>query len=341
MSVEAIRKDFEEKLSKVTSLQDLESLRVAFLGKNGVLTQQMKQIANLPVEEKKAFGASVNQVKQIVEENLSSLKSELEDKELDAKVANEKIDITLTPRTFATGKEHPISKVISDVKEIFAYMGFDVADGPDLEDDWHNFTALNFPENHPARHMHDTFYVDGTRDDVLRTHTSSVQIRHMQNNKPPYKIISVGRVYRSDDDATHTPMFHQIEGLYIDKDVNMGHMKYCLETFLKLFFDVKEAPIRMRPHFFPFTEPSAEVDVKCDRSDKKEIKIGEGNDWLEILGCGMVHPNVLKNVGVDPDVYQGFAFGMGVDRLTMLKYNISDLRSFFNNDLRWLQHYGF
>ncbi len=341
MSIEAIRKDFEEKITKVNSLQDLESMRISFLGKSGILTEQMKHIANLPVEEKKSFGASVNQLKEVISQKIDSLKSNLEDAELNQKLANESIDITINPRDYKVGKLHPIAKVISDVKEIFAYMGFEVAEGPDLEDDWHNFTALNLPANHPARQMHDTFYVDGTDGDVLRTHTSNVQIRHMQNNKPPHKVISLGRVYRSDDDATHTPMFHQIECLYIDKGVTMGHMKNTIETFLKLFFDVKEAPIRLRPSFFPFTEPSIEADVKCDRSNKNEIKIGQGNDWLEILGCGMVHPNVLKNVGIDPNEYQGFAFGIGLDRITMLKYNIPDLRSMFENDLRWLKHYGF
>ncbi len=341
MSIEAIRKDFEEKIAKVNSLQDLELMRVSFLGKSGLLTEQMKQIANLPVEEKKSFGASVNQLKEVISQKIDSLKFNLEDAELNQKLANESIDITINPRDYKVGKLHPIAKVISDVKEIFAYMGFEVAEGPDLEDDWHNFTALNLPANHPARQMQDTFYLDGTKGDVLRTHTSNVQIRHMQNNKPPHKVISLGRVYRSEDDATHTPMFHQVECLYVDKNVTMGHMKNTIETFLKLFFDVKEAPIRLRPSYFPFTEPSAEVDVKCDRSNKNDLKIGQGNDWLEILGCGMVHPNVLKNVGIDPNEYQGFAFGIGLDRITMLKYNIPDLRSMFESDLRWLKHYGF
>jgi len=341
MSIEAIRKDFEEKIAKINSLQDLESMRVSFLGKSGILTEQMKQIANLPVEEKKSFGASVNQLKESISQKIDSLKSNLEDAALNQKLANESIDITINPRDYKVGKLHPIAKVISDVKEIFAYMGFEVADGPDLEDDWHNFGALNFPENHPARQMQDTFYLSGTKGDVLRTHTSNVQIRHMRNNKPPHKVISFGKVYRSEDDATHTPMFHQLECLYIDKNVTMGHMKNTIETFLKLFFDVKEAPIRLRPSYFPFTEPSAEVDVKCDRSNKNDLKIGQGNDWLEILGCGMVHPNVLRNVGIDPNEYQGFAFGIGLDRITMLKYNIPDLRSMFEGDLRWLKHYGF
>jgi len=341
MSVEAIRKDFEEKIVGVKTLQDLESMRVAFLGKNGIVTQQMKQIGSLSIEEKKTFGANINKLKVLISEQVDSLKLKLESAELDSKLASEKIDVTVGARSHTKGTIHPISKVIADVKEIFALMGFEVAQGPDLEDDWHNFTALNIPASHPARQMHDTFYVEGTKDDVLRTHTSNVQIRHMQNNKPPHKIISVGRVYRSDSDATHTPMFHQVEALCIDKKINMGHLKNTLETFLKMFFDVDEVPIRMRPSYFPFTEPSAEVDVLCDRSNKNEIKIGQGSDWLEILGCGMVHPNVLKNVGIDPDEYQGFAFGMGIDRIAMLKYNISDLRSFFENDMRWSKHYGF
>ena len=341
MTSKELQSKFDQELANAESLDQVESIRVEFLGKKGFVTDLLKSIASLSVEEKKTFGKEVNELKSSFASKITVKKDELELAELNKAIANEKIDVTLPPRANTKfGKIHPISKVMLDLKKIFASMGFDFVDGPDVEDDWHNFEALNFTEYHPARQMHDTFYTD--QDGLLlRTHTSNVQIRHMENLKPPHRVITMGRTYRSDYDATHTPMFHQIEGLLVDKNITIGHMINCLETFLSSFFEVDHLPIRLRPSYFPFTEPSAEVDVKCDRSSKKEIKFGVGEDWLEILGCGMVHPNVLKNVGIDPDEYQGFAFGAGLERLAMLKYNIPDLRTFFEGDARWSEHYGF
>ena len=331
---------FSQKIAKVDDLQVLEALRVEFLGKEGHFNHQMKQMSSLALEEKKAFGAKVNVLKTIVTDEIAKLKNQLDEKALNERLLKEVIDVTLAPREYEVGKLHPISKVIEEIREIFGQLGFEFAEGPEIETEWYNFTALNIPESHPARQMHDTFYLekDGL---LLRTHTSNVQIRMLENGKPPFKLVSVGKVYRSDFDATHSPMFHQIECVYIDKDIHMGHLKGCMESFLKAFFNLEEVPMRLRPNHFPFTEPSAEIDIKCDRSNKKEIKIGKGNDWMEILGCGMIHPNVLKNAGIDPDEYQGFAFGVGIERLAMLKYNVPDLRSFFESDIRWLKHYGF
>lgn len=330
------------------SLTTLEGIRVKYLGKNGLVTNQMKTLATLPAEEKKAFGAEVNKIKDLITASLDTRKIELEQNELSAKLKHESIDITLPIRPHRKGSIHPISQVTDEVIAILSGMGFAVEEGPEVEDDFHNFGALNIPDNHPARQMQDTFYLQAEQEGkplLLRTHTSSVQIRTMQRviqngGKPPFKFVSPGRVYRSDMDMTHTPMFHQIEGLYIDKDVNMGHLKGVLHEFLKAFFEVDAVPIRFRPSFFPFTEPSAEVDIGCARS-RDGIKIGEGSDWLEILGCGMVHPNVLKNVDINPEEYQGFAFGIGLERLAMLKYGAPDLRDFFDADARWLEHYGF
>lgn len=332
---------FKKELEGANSLEKLENLRVEFLGKKGRVTELLKTVASLSVEEKKTFGKQVNDLKVEFTDLISAKKMEFEDAKLNEAIASEKIDVTLQPRDSENfGKLHPISQVMIDLKNIFTRMGFDCVDGPDIEDDWHNFEALNIPGHHPARQMHDTFYTD-KEGVLLRTHTSNVQIRHMQGKKPPHRIITMGRTYRSDYDATHTPMFHQIEGLLVDKNITIAHMISCLETFLATFFEVDELPIRLRPSYFPFTEPSAEVDVVCDRSSKAEIKFGTGTDWLEILGCGMVHPKVLENVGIDPDEYQGFAFGAGLERLAMLKYNIPDLRTFFEGDARWSEHYGF
>lgn len=335
----ALRSEFIGKLNLVASLKDLEALRIEFLGKEGLIAEQMKKIGALSPEERKSFGATINEVRNFITDEIAGLKAKLDQEALKQQLAKESIDVTLPARAYEIGKMHPISKVMEEIKEIFSLLGFGFNDGPDIEDDWHNFTALNIPETHPARQMHDTFYL---REDnlLLRTHTSTVQIRTMQNSKPPFKFITYGRTYRSDYDATHTPMFNQLEGVYIDKGIHMGHLKGCLEQFLKQFFGLDNVTMRFRPSYFPFTEPSIEVDIKCDRSNKAEIKIGQGNDWLEILGCGMVHPNVLKNVGVDPKEYQGFAFGVGIERLAMLKYNIPDLRSFFEGDVRWHKHYG-
>lgn len=341
--LENINIDFTKELERAGDLKSLEELRIKYLGKTGIVSLQMQKLAKLPVEEKKNFGANVNKLKEQITLQLDAQKTILFENELSAKIANEKIDVTLPVRPIIRGKIHPISQVMDEVVTIFANMGFASFEGPQIEEDFYNFTALNIPEHHPARQMQDSFYLKAKNDNknyVLRTHTSSVQIRTMLNNKPPFKFIAAGRVYRSDFDMTHTPMFHQIEGLYIDKNINMGHLKSCLHEFLKAFFELDEVPLRLRPSFFPFTEPSAEVDIGCKR-ENGEITIGKGASWLEILGCGMVHPNVLKNVGIDEKEYQGFAFGIGIERLAMLKYNVPDLRSFFENDLRWLEYYGF
>jgi phenylalanyl-tRNA synthetase alpha chain len=341
--LEQIEQQAIKAVSASDSVSKLEQVRVEQLGKKGIISAQLQKLGQLPPEERKDFGALINKVKVAVSEAIDAKKIELESAELDKRLATEKIDITLPVRKTRKGSVHPISQVIDECIAIFASQGFKVEEGPEIEDDFHNFTALNIPENHPARQMQDTFYMPANENGdklVLRTHTSSVQIRHMENGKPPFKFIAPGRVYRSDYDMTHTPMFHQIEGLYVDKDVNMGHLKGCLHNFLKAFFELDEVPLRFRPSFFPFTEPSAEVDIGCSRKNG-ELKIGGGSDWLEILGCGMVHPNVLKNVGINPDEYQGFAFGLGIERLAMLKYGIPDLRNFFDSDIKWLEHYGF
>ncbi len=327
-------------IDKAENLSALEDARISLLGKKGSLTEMMKTLGTLPPEEKKNFGASLNTVKQAVENALAEKKQFLEDKELNERLKNEDVDITLPVLPDANqGRIHPVSQVMEELITIFGQMGFTLAEGPDIEDDWHCFEALNFPKSHPARQMQATFFM-GDEGNILRTHTSPVQIRTMEKQKPPVKIIAPGRVYRCDYDMTHAPMFHQIEGLMIDKNTNMGHLKGCLIDVMKAFFEVDEVPVRFRPSFFPFTEPSAEVDIGCSK-ENGEFKITAGKDWLEILGCGMVHPNVLRNCGLDPDEYQGFAFGFGVDRMAMLKYGIPDIRTFFEGDIRWMKHYGF
>ncbi len=327
-------------ITNTTQLKDLDDLRVHYLGKNGLLTNEMKKMASLSLEEKKTFGAGLNILKNQISDAIDAKKELLEEAEIDAKLASERIDITQAVRPRKFGKIHPITQATQEVVNIFAKLGFDMAQGPEIEDDYHNFTALNIPQNHPARQMHDTFYMNTEESMVLRTHTSNVQIRKMSSEKPPFRFIAPGRVYRSDHDQTHTPMFNQVEGLCIDKNINMGNLKWCLEEFLKAFFETDEVVIRLRPSFFPFTEPSAEVDIGY-RLENGEIKIGSSEKWLEILGCGMVHRKVIENVGLDPDEYQGFAFGMGIDRIAMLKYGIHDLRKFFESDMRWNQHFGF
>ncbi len=293
---------------------------------------------------KEQFGVEplkvANESRQIIDSDFANRKVELEAEEVAQKLATERLDMSLPAPLFPRGSVHPVSQVMDELAEIFADMGFAVATGPEIEDDWHNFTALNIPETHPARAMHDTFYIDGKPDMVLRTHTSPVQIRTMTSQKPPIRIIAPGRVYRSDSDATHTPMFHQIEGLVIDKGIHLGHLKWTLETFLKAFFERDDVVLRLRPSYFPFTEPSVEVDVGYTVVNGKRV-IGGSDGWMEVLGSGMVHPRVLRNCGIDPDEYSGFAFGTGVDRLAMLKYGMDDLRAFFDGDLRWLRHYGF
>lgn len=336
------------------SLAALEDARVAALGKKGAITAQMKNLGALAPEERKAMGQALNAVKDAVAEAIDAKKATMADAELNAKLLAEKIDVTLPARPVPEGFVHPISQTIEEVVAILGEMGFAVAEGPEIEDDWYNFTALNIPEDHPARQEHDTFYLpgaDGEGRKVLRTHTSPVQIRTMLHSAPPMRIIAPGRTYRCDYDATHSPMFHQVEGLVVDKSSHMGHLKGCLIDFCRAYFGVDDLPVRFRPSYFPFTEPSAEVDIGCIR-EGGEFKIGrskqtaEGGvaasgDWLEILGCGMVNPKVLENCNIDPTEYQGFAFGIGIERLAMLKYGIPDLRTFYESDLRWLRHYGF
>ena len=323
----------------------LDGVRVAALGKKGVVSELLKTLGAMTPEERKEKGPLINGLRDRVAGALAARKDALADAALERRLASERIDVTLPvqegPET--RGRIHPITQVIDELTAIFADMGFSVAEGPDIETDYYNFTALNFPVGHPAREMHDTFFLApdhrGERK-VLRTHTSPVQIRTMKTQAPPIRVIIPGRTYRHDSDQTHTPMFHQVEGLVIDRTANIAHLKWVLEEFCKAFFEVEHVRMRFRPSFFPFTEPSAEVDIQCSRRGG-EIRFGEGNDWLEILGCGMVHPNVLRNCGLDPDEFQGFAWGLGIDRIAMLKYGMPDLRPFFEADVRWLQHYGF
>lgn len=341
--LEALKAELLAAVAAAADLAELEKLRVGALGKKGRITALMRGLGGLDIEARKAAGASLNKVKSELGEAIGARRAALDAAALDRRLAAEGVDVTLPARPESEGRIHPISQVLDELVTLFAEMGFRVAEGPDVEDDFHNFTALNMPPEHPARQMHDTFYfperADGKRM-LLRTHTSPVQIRVMQSGPPPYRVIAPGRTYRCDYDMTHTPMFHQIEGLAIDTDIHMGHLKGCLIDFARAFFEVDDLPVRFRPSFFPFTEPSAEMDIGCSRADG-ELKIGKGGEWMEILGCGMVHPNVLETVGVDPAIYQGFAFGLGVERSAMLKYGIPDLRTFFEADLRWLKHYGF
>src|ERR1700704_1486042 len=323
----------------------LETVRVLALGKSGSVSALLKTLGTMTPDERKVNGPLINGLKDAVGAALAARKDALKSAVLDVRLKTETVDVTLPVRENAaeTGRIHPISQVIDELTAIFSDMGFAVAEGPDIETDDLNFTKLNIPEGHPAREMHDTFFFnpkpDGSRL-LLRTHTSPVQIRTMMSQKPPIRVIIPGRTYRVDSDQTHTPMFHQVEGLVIDKGSHLGHLKWILLEFCKAFFEVDQVKMRFRPSFFPFTEPSLEVDIQC-RRDKGEVRFGEGEDWLEILGCGMVHPNVMRNCGLDPDVYQGFAWGMGIDRIAMLKYGMPDLRAFFEADVRWLSHYGF
>jgi len=323
----------------------LEAARIAALGKSGTVTALLKTLGALSPEERKSQGPLINGLKDRVNAALAERREALKSLALEARLNTESIDVTLPVREAPVeiGRVHPITQVTDELTAIFADMGFAIAEGPDIETEDYNFTKLNFPEDHPARDMHDTFFFnpkpDGSRL-LLRTHTSPVQVRTMLSQKPPIRVIIPGRTYRCDSDQTHTPMFHQIEGLVIDRGSHLGHLKWILEEFCKAFFEVDRVGMRFRPSFFPFTEPSLEVDIQCKR-EKGEIRFGEGDDWMEILGCGMVHPNVMKNCGLDPDEYQGFAWGMGIDRVAMLKYGMPDLRAFFEADVRWLSHYGF
>ena len=323
----------------------LEAVRVAALGRNGAVSALLKTLGAMTPEQRKEQGPLINGLKDRITAAIAARRDALRDAALERRLNSEAVDVTLSVREAPAeiGRIHPISQVTEELIAIFADMGFAVAEGPDIETDDYNFTKLNFPEGHPARDMHDTFYFppkpDGSRL-LLRTHTSPVQIRTMLAQPPPIRVIIPGRTYRSDSDQTHTPMFHQVEGLVIDRDSHLGHLKWILQEFCKAFFEVNRVEMRFRPSFFPFTEPSLEVDIQC-RRDRGEVRFGEGDDWMEILGCGMVHPNVLRNCGLDPDRYQGFAWGLGIDRVAMLKYGMPDLRAFFEADVRWLAHYGF
>ncbi len=342
-NLDALKLELAGMVETATDVQVLEQVRVSALGKKGQITALMKGLGQMEPDERKAAGQQLNVLKQEIVDLIDARKFELENAGLDARLAEEKIDITLPTRPESHGTIHPISQTIDELISIFGEMGFVVAEGPDIEEDWYNFTALNIPIDHPARQEHDTFYVNAEKAGermVLRTHTSPVQIRTMQTQEPPIRIIVPGRTYRCDHDATHSPMFHQIEGLVIDEVTHMGHLKGCLIEMCRAFFGVDELPVRFRPSYFPFTEPSAEVDIGCS-FEGGTLKIGNFDGWLEILGSGMVNPNVLENCGIDSAKYQGFAFGMGIERMAMLKYGIPDLRTFYDTDLRWLKHYGF
>jgi phenylalanyl-tRNA synthetase alpha chain len=321
----------------------LEDVRVSALGKKGAIAELLKTLGAMSPDERKSKGATFNALRDRVADAIVAKKAELENASLDARLSSERVDVSLPASEAPRGTVHPVSQVKDEVTAIFADLGFAVAEGPDIESDDYNFTKLNIPAEHPARQMHDTFYMkpqaDGSRP-LLRTHTSPVQVRTMLAQKPPIRVIAPGRAYRHDSDATHSPMFHQVEALVIDEETHLGHLKWLIEEFCKAFFEVSSVAIRLRPSYFPFTEPSMEVDVQCDRSGGT-LKIGEGKDWLEIGGSGMVHPRVLEMCGIDPTRYQGFAFGLGLDRMAMLKYGIPDIRPFFDSDLRWLKHYGF
>ncbi len=333
-------------ISKAKSFQDLQIIKVRELGKKGKISLLMKSLSTVSNEEKKSLGKTYNELRLKVLDAFSVKEQDLKDIEIINKIKNENLDITLPIRPGNNddeGKIHPISRTIDSIIDIFANFGFSVETGPDIENDFNNFTALNIPNDHPARQEHDTFYIskkDNEKRKLLRTHTSPVQIRTMMNKKPPIRIIAPGRTFRSDDDATHSPMFHQVEGLVIEKAINMGHLKGLIKSFCEEFFEVSDLPVRFRPSYFPFTEPSAEVDIGYSKKGNA-INIGKGSDWLEVMGCGMVHPKVLINCGLDPEEWQGFAFGLGVERFAMLKYGIADLRNFYEGDIRWLDHYGF
>ncbi|PYE29584.1 phenylalanyl-tRNA synthetase alpha subunit [Rhizobium sp. PP-CC-3A-592] len=324
----------------------IEAVRLSALGKKGSISELLKTLGTMTPEERQTRGAAINALKGVIGEAISARRADLKDAAIAERLARETVDVTLPVRASPAerGRIHPISQITDEITAIFADMGFSIAEGPDIETDYYNFTALNFPEGHPAREMHDTFFFppdeSGARK-VLRTHTSPVQVRTMEAQKPPIRIIIPGKTYRQDSDATHSPMFHQVEGLVVDTKANVANLRWVLEEFCKAFFEVDSVTMRFRPSFFPFTEPSFEVDIQCDRSSGPIVKFGEGTDWMEILGCGMVHPNVLRAGGLDPDVYQGFAWGMGLDRIAMLKYGMPDLRNFFDADVRWMSHYGF
>jgi phenylalanyl-tRNA synthetase alpha chain len=339
--IDTLRPLFLAGVSAAADLRALEALRVQVLGKSGALTQLLKQLGTSPPEQRRARGANLNHLKDDITAALDAKREQLERAAIAARLLSERMDISLPPPEAPPGLIHPISRTMEEMAAIFGAMGFSIGEGPDIETDWHNFSALNIPAHHPARDDHDTFYLpgaDGSPARVLRTHTSPVQVRTMLSQTPPIRVIVPGRTYRADHDATHSPMFHQCEALVLDRDITLGHLKGCIIDFLRTFFGIATLPVRFRASYFPFTEPSMEVDIGWNR---KTGDIGAGGDWLEILGSGMVHPNVLANCGIDPREWQGFAFGMGVERVTMLKYGMPDLRPFFDSDIRWLRHYGF
>jgi phenylalanyl-tRNA synthetase alpha chain len=341
--LDTLEAELSARIASAADEAALEAVRVEALGKQGAISALMKTLGAMGPDERQAMGPKLNGLKDRVGEAIVAKKAQLAEVALEAKLASEKVDVSLPSRPVRIGAIHPVSQVMEELGRIFGEMGFALEEGPDIETDFNNFTALNFPPKHPAREMHDTFFLQpdetGERK-VLRTHTSPVQVRTMLKQKPPIRMICMGRTYRKDSDATHTPMFHQIEGLVIDETTSMADLKGTLMALIKAYFEVDDVRVRFRPHHFPFTEPSAEMDVGCDRSGGS-VRIGAGDDWLEILGCGMVHPNVLRNCGLDPEKYQGYAFGMGVDRLATLKYGMPDLRDYFGADVRWLKHYGF
>jgi len=338
-----LERDLTRAIAGAADEHALEELRVAALGKKGSVAELLKTLGSMSPDERKVNGSLFNNLRDSIAGAIAARKKQLEDAALDARLQSERVDVTLPAPEIPRGTIHPVSHVRDEIIAILADLDFKVAEGPDIETDDYNFTRLNIPPEHPARQMHDTFYMkpqaDGSRT-LLRTHTSPVQVRTMLSQKPPIRVIAPGRTYRRDSDATHSPMFHQVEGLVIDEETHLGHLKWVLEEFCKSFFEVPQLRMRLRPSYFPFTEPSVEVDIQCDRSGG-QIRFGEGKDWMEIAGSGMVHPRVLELCGIDPKRYQGYAFGFGIDRLAMLKYGIPDLRPFFESDLRWLKHYGF
>jgi phenylalanyl-tRNA synthetase alpha chain len=333
----ALEQQAREAVDKAADLKALDEIRVHYLGKKGVLTQQLKQLGKLPPEQRPEAGQAINVAKKQVQESIEARKQRLQNAELEQQLAAEKIDVSLPGRGQHSGGTHPVTRTLQRIRHLFSSMGFESVEGPEIEDDYHNFEALNIPEHHPARAMHDTFYIDAHH--VLRTHTSPVQIRVMETQKPPFRIMAPGRVYRCDSDLTHTPMFHQVEGLLVDENVSFADLKGMLEEFLKHFFERDDLGVRFRPSYFPFTEPSAEVDIECVICSGEGCRVCSHSGWLEVLGCGMVHPNVFKHVDVDNEQYTGLAFGMGVERLAMLKYGVNDLRLFFENDLQFLRQF--
>jgi len=333
----ALEQQARQAAGQAQDLKALDEVRVQYLGKKGLLTEQLKQLGKLPADRRPQAGQAINVAKKQVQEAIEARKDALQNAALEEQLVSERVDVTLPGRGQAVGGLHPVTRTLQRIERLFAGMGFESVDGPEIEDDYHNFEALNIPAHHPARAMHDTFYIDEHR--VLRTHTSPVQIRVMEKQKPPFRVIAPGRVYRCDSDLTHTPMFHQVEGLLVDENVSFADLKGLLDEFLKYFFEREDLGIRFRPSYFPFTEPSAEVDIECVICSGKGCRVCGNSGWLEVLGCGMVHPNVFDYVGVDNEQYTGLAFGMGVERLSMLKYGVNDLRLFFENDLRFLRQF--